>query len=150
MKKKQLELITNRPITANRVHYLNSDMELAFKLQYLGFTYDSSAKKVKDRITKDDMGYYKIGNLIEFPYYTDGCIPIYLHENQRIPNSYSIRENLGFMQKSEKDILTVIWHDNVLKMIGGRMYSSILQYLTSRHDIQICRGIDLAKMINQT
>jgi hypothetical protein len=49
----------------------------------------------------------------------------------------------------KKDIVTVIWHENVLKMTGGRMYPSILQYLTSRDDVTICRGIDLAKMINQ-
>jgi hypothetical protein len=147
--KKQLELIANHPITANRVHYLNSDLELAGKLQYLGFTYDSSTKKVKDRVTKDDMGYYKIGNLIEFPI---TLMDAYIFTYMKLKESQLVtlfKKTLDLCKNLKKDILTVIWHDNVLKMIGGRMYSSILQYLTSRHDIQICRGIDLAKMINQ-
>jgi hypothetical protein len=42
-----------------------------------------------------------------------------------------------------------VWHDNVLKMKGGRMYKEILEYLTSQDDVNIRRGIDLAKMINK-
>ena len=65
--KKQLELITKHSISANRVHYLNNDVELASRLHSLGFIYDSSVKHCKDRVTMDDMGFYEIGNLIEFP-----------------------------------------------------------------------------------
>jgi hypothetical protein len=46
-------------------------------------------------------------------------------------------------------IITLLWHDNVLKMKGGRMYKNILEYLTSQNNIKIMRGIDLVNIINQ-
>lgn len=147
--KKQLELIAQHPITANRVHYLNNDVELASRLQYLGFIYDSSVKKHKDRVTEDDMGFYHIGNLIEFPI---TLMDAYMFTYMKIKESQIValfQKTLDYCKNRKKDIITVIWHDNVLKMIGGRMYSSILEYLSSRDDIKICRGIDLAKVINQ-
>jgi peptidoglycan/xylan/chitin deacetylase (PgdA/CDA1 family) len=147
--KERLELITKHPITANRVHYLNSDVELASMLQSLGFIYDSSVKKRKDRVTKDDLGFYKIGNLIEFPV---TLMDAYLFTYMKIKEPQIVElfeKTLDYCKNVKKDIITVIWHDNVLKMTGGRMYSSILQYLTSRDDVKVCRGIDLAKMINR-
>ena len=147
--KKQLELITKHPITANRVHYLCNDSRLASKLQSLGFVYDSSVKKFKDRITKDDLGFYKVGNLIQFPI---SLMDAYLFTYMKINESQLValfEKTLDQCKKMKKDIVTLIWHENVLKMTGGRMYPSILQYLTSRDDVTICRGIDLAKMINQ-
>jgi hypothetical protein len=131
------------------VHYLNNDVELASKLQYLGFIYDSSVKKHKDRVTEDDMGFYHIGNLIEFPI---TLMDAYMFTYMKIKESQIValfEKTLDYCKNRKKDIITVIWHDNVLKMIGGRMYSSILEYLSSRDDIRICRGVDLAKVINQ-
>ena len=147
--KERLELLTKHPITANRVHYLNGDVELASMLQSLGFIYDSSVKKRKDRVTKDDLGFYKIGNLIEFPV---TLMDAYLFTYMKIKEPQIVElfeKTLDYCRNVKKDIITVIWHDNVLKMTGGRMYSSILQYLTSRDDVKVCRGIDLAKMINR-
>ena len=147
--KERLELITKHPITANRVHYLNGDVKLASMLQSLGFIYDSSVKKRKDRVTKDDLGFYKIGNLIEFPV---TLMDAYLFTYMKIKEPQIValfEKTLDYCKNVKKDIITVIWHDNVLKMTGGRMYSSVLQYLTSRDDVKVCRGIDLAKMINQ-
>ena len=47
------------------------------------------------------------------------------------------------------NIISVLWHDNVLKMKGGRMYEKILEYLTSQDDVEIVCGIDLVKIINK-
>ena len=52
-------------------------------------------------------------------------------------------------EKKDFNIITVVWHDNVLKMKGGRMYKEILGYLTSQDDVIIHRGIDLAEMISK-
>ena len=49
---------------------------------------------------------------------------------------------------SENNVISVIWHDNVLKMKGGRMYKQILEFLTSQDDVQIKRGVDLVKILN--
>jgi peptidoglycan/xylan/chitin deacetylase (PgdA/CDA1 family) len=147
--KKQLESITKRPISGNRVHYLNNDWGFASRLQSLGFVYDSSVKKCKDQVTTDDMGFYKIGNLIEFPI---TLMDAYMFTYMEIKESQVValfEKTLNHIKNLMKNIITVIWHDNVLKMIGGRMYTNILEYLSSRDDIRICRGIDLVKMINK-
>ena len=48
---------------------------------------------------------------------------------------------------SENNVVTVIWHDNILKMKGGRMYEKILEFLTSQDDVAIVRGIDLVEIL---
>jgi peptidoglycan/xylan/chitin deacetylase (PgdA/CDA1 family) len=147
--KELLESITRHPITANRVHYLNNDIGLATMLQSLGFIYDSSVKKSKDRIAEDDLGFYRIGNLIEFPI---TLMDAYLFTYMKIKESELVslfEKTIEYCKSIKKDIITVIWHDNVLKMTGGRMYSSILQYLVSRDDVKVFRGIDLAKIIDR-
>jgi hypothetical protein len=45
------------------------------------------------------------------------------------------------------NIITVIWHDNVLRMQGGRMYRQVVEYLASQSDVKVFRGIDLAKYL---
>jgi len=44
-------------------------------------------------------------------------------------------------------VITVIWHDNVLKMKGGRMYEKILEFLTSQDDVKILPGKELVKIL---
>jgi hypothetical protein len=57
--------------------------------------------------------------------------------------SYGRKLSQGF------NVITLLWHDNVLKMKGGRMYGKIIEFLSSQNDVKICRGIDLAKIVNQ-
>jgi len=42
----------------------------------------------------------------------------------------------------------MIWHDNVLKMKGGRMYKEILEFLTSQDDVKILCGRDLVNILD--
>ena len=46
---------------------------------------------------------------------------------------------------SEENVISVIWHDNVLKMKGGRMYKKILEFLVSQDDVMISKGMDIMK-----
>ncbi|KKK40378.1 hypothetical protein LCGC14_3081020, partial [marine sediment metagenome] len=48
---------------------------------------------------------------------------------------------------SEFNVITVLWHDNVLKMKGGRMYKNILEFLTSQDDVKICKGEELVSIL---
>jgi hypothetical protein len=43
--------------------------------------------------------------------------------------------------------MTILWHDNVLKMKGGRIYPKILEFLSSQDDVILCSGIELANKI---
>ena len=48
---------------------------------------------------------------------------------------------------SSDNVISVIWHDNVLKMKGGRMYKKILEFLTSQNDVKIMSGVELIKIL---
>ena len=151
--KTNLEILTKKPIFGNRVDYLNFDNKLLSKLYQIGFTYDSTMKKYKNHISIDDMNYMKIDGIIEFPItIMDTYLFSYLGVTEE--NILDIfQETISTVtSKNESDnikIITLLWHDNVLKMKGGRMYKNILEYLTSTNNIKIMRGIDLVNIINK-
>ena len=131
------------------MHYLGFDKDLPNKLQKLGFVYDSSTRKSKDKIDENEMGFTKINGIIEFPI---TLMDAYLFTYMKIAEEKIIpifEQTLDYSRNLIQDfnIITVIWHDNVLKMKGGRMYKKILEYLTSQDDVRICKGIDLAMMV---
>lgn len=149
IEKDNLEKLTNRKIFGNRVHYLSNDLELPKKLIELGFIYDSSNRKTKDKITADEMGYKKIEQLIEFPVTLMDAY-LFSHMNISEEKIIPIVENtLNSCREldSNFNVMTILWHDNVLKMKGGRMYPKILEYLSSQNDVIMCTGLDLAKKI---
>jgi len=150
--KSDLEILTKKPIVGNRVHYLNFDNELPLKLFQSGFTYDSTMKKYKDRISIDDMNYSKVNGIIEFPItIMDTYLFTYLGVTEK--NILQIfKEFISTAMDTNNSenikIITLLWHDNVLKMKGGRKYKDILEFLVSKNNIQIKRGIDIVKIIN--
>jgi hypothetical protein len=38
--------------------------------------------------------------------------------------------------------MTILWHDNSLRMKGGRIFGKILEYLASLDHVNVIRGID--------
>ena len=146
LEKKKLESITKKPIVGNRVHFLNYNSELPMKLKELEFLYDSSLRHSKDKIDEKEMGFSNNAGLIEFPV---TLMDAYLFTHMKIKEDNIITEfqkTLDIGRKQfEKNVISVIWHDNVLKMKGGRMYKKILEFLISQEDVRICRGIDVVK-----
>jgi hypothetical protein len=116
-------------------------------LKALGFLYDSSVRNSKDKIDKSEMGFQNLEGLIEFPVtLMDAYLFTYmkLEEKQIIP---TFKQTLDYARKNDSKVITVIWHDNVLKMIGGRKYKDIVEFLASQKDVKICRGTDLASIV---
>ena len=147
--KTNLEKLTNSKIYGNRVHYLSNDKLLPKKLSELGFVYDSSNRKTKDTITSEDMGYQRIGNIVEFPV---TLMDAYLFTHMRIPEDEIIsivEKTLNSCRQLDSDynVMTILWHDNVLKMKGGRMYEKILEFLHNQEDVEMNSGIGLANKI---
>ena len=146
--KEKLESITKDKINGNRVHFLNYNSELLDKLERLGFLYDSSLRYSKDRIDEKEIGYSKINHLIEFPI---TIMDAYLFTYMKIKEEGIIPEFKKTLELSrtisENNVITVLWHDNVLKMKGGRMYNKILEFLTSQNDVKIMCGRDLVKIL---
>ena len=149
--KNSLERITSSKIFGNRVHYLSNDPELPKKLSELGFIYDSSNKKIKNLVSSEDMGYQKINNIIEFPV---TLMDAYLFSHMNISEERiisTIEKTLNSCRRLDSDfnIMTILWHDNVLKMKGGRMYPKILEFLASQDDVVMCNGLELANKIKK-
>jgi peptidoglycan/xylan/chitin deacetylase (PgdA/CDA1 family) len=147
--KVKLERLTKNMIKSNRVHYMAFNKDLPSKLEKLGFVYDSSLRNSKDRINKYEMGYSIIGKLIEFPVtLMDAYMFTFMKvkEEQIIP-TFESTLNYSRSLGGDINVVTVIWHDNVLQMKGGRMYKKILEYLTSQDDVRVSKGIDLTRII---
>ena len=148
LEKEKLESLTLKPIIGNRVHFLNYNLELPKKLKELGFLYDSSLRHSKDKIDEKEMGYSKIDGVIEFPV---TLMDAYLFTHMKIGEDDIISEfqkalDIG-RNLSEENVISMIWHDNVLKMKGGRMYEQILEFLCSQKDVKILSGKDLVKIL---
>ena len=148
LEKEKLESITGKQIIGNRVHFLNYNLELPKKLEKLGFNYDSSLRHSKDRIDEKEMGYSRIHGIIEFPVtLMDAYLFTYMKiREEKIISEFQKTLDLG-RSLSENNVISVIWHENVLKMKGGRVYKQILEFLASQDDVEIKRGIDLVKIL---
>ena len=149
LEKEKLESITGKQIIGNRVHFLNYNLELPNKLEQLGFHYDSSLRHSKDRIDEKEMGCSKIHGIIEFPVtLMDAYMFTYMKiQEEKIISEFQKTLDLG-RSLAENNVISVIWHENILKMKGGRMYKQILEFLTSQDDVEIKRGADLVKIFS--
>ena len=146
--KNDLEKLTKSKIKGNRVHYLSNDIQLLKKLSELDFIYDSSIKKLKNDY-KEDIGYYINNKIIEFPItIMDAYLFTYMKvKEEKIISLFNEILKYSRKENTEFNIMSILWHDNVLKMKGGRMYPKILEFLSSQDDVIICSGIELANKI---
>ena len=146
-----LEEILHNKIVGNRVHFLKTNELLLKKLKKLGFIYDSSIKNSKDGY-KEDIGYYLQNEIFEFPI---TIMDAYLFTYMKIKEEKIISlfdDVLKFSRKKNKEfnIISLLWHDNVLKMKGGRMYPRILEFLSSQDDVVMGNGIELVNKIKKS
>jgi hypothetical protein len=149
--KKILENITGIPVYGNRVHYTMNNALLHLNLEKAGFKYDSSAKFSREKLFEQDFGYFKKNKLIVFPItIMDALAFRYLVENEEDIVKLVKRVVVMCRKLPRKDkIITILWHDCSLKMLKGRCYAEVLSMLTAEKDIEIKRGIDLVKVIEE-
>lgn len=140
IEKEAIEHIAGVPVQGSRVHYLKIKHDDLFLLEKAGIKYDSSVIFTKDSLDKRNTGYLKKGNLIIFPI---TVMDAYLFTYMHIPEERVV-EHMGKAIElvSGGSFVTILWHDNVLKMKGGRIYSKIADFLASKDDVQVVRGID--------
>jgi peptidoglycan/xylan/chitin deacetylase (PgdA/CDA1 family) len=144
--KENLEKLTKTKLKGNRVHYLKFTKKLPKMLKDLGFLYDSSLRNSKDKIDKSEMGFQNLDGLVEFPVtLMDAYLFTYMKlEEDKIIQT--IKQTLDYARKTDSKVITIIWHDNVLKMIGGRKYKDIVEFFASQNDLKIYKGADLASI----
>jgi hypothetical protein len=148
--KKKLESLMKGIIKANRSHYLAYSDRLPFILSKLGFSYDSSLRKSVNNIDSTSMGYLLLEEIIEFPV-TIMDAYLFTHMNvteDKILDIFRYALDCGRKCNNFFNVITVIWHANVLKMKGGRKYQDILEYLSSQEDVKIVKGGELADIIS--
>lgn len=147
--KEKLERLAKTKLQGNRVHYLKFTKKLPKMLKDLGFSYDSSLRNSKDKIDESEMGFQNLDGLVEFPV---TLMDAYLFTHMKIDEKQVIptfKQTLDYARKNDTKVITVIWHDNVLKMIGGRKYKEIVEFLASQNDVKINRGVDLVSILQK-
>src|SRR3989304_835622 len=149
--KNRLETLSKTKIVGNRVHYLSNDDDLLRKLSSLNFIYDSSKKNSKYDLVQNDFGYNKFEKIIQFPITVmDTYLFTYMKmTEEKIIPLFDKTLNLSRKLNSEFNVMTILWHDNVLKMKGGRMYPKLLEFLVSQDDVVMLKGVDIASLLNQ-
>lgn len=121
-----------------------------YLLNKLGFIYDSSVMESKNRLGNNATGYFLLDNVIEFPItIMDAYLFTYMHITEdKIINTFMYTLDYAKKHNTTFNIITIVWHANVLKMKGGRKYKDILEYLSCQKDVTLVNGIELAKIVN--
>ncbi len=130
-------------IIGNRVHYLNYDEAMLDKLARLGILYDSSIMPSRSDIIAENYGYIK-KNIVQFPI-TVADVFMYRHHGVDESNMLSYFDRI--LEKDDR-MMSIIWHDNVLRMKGGRMYGDVIRHLESRGAV-FCTGREMLGMIQK-
>ena len=140
-----LEKVAKIRLDGCRVHYLGIDLSRLSILESAGFIYDSSITFSKDSIDSRNMGYIRVGGLVVFPI---TLMDAYMFTYMRVEEERIVKlVNKAVELSCDKGFMTILWHDNSLKMRGGRMYPAILEFLASRDNVSLVRGIDAYKAI---
>lgn len=147
--KKELEAVAGTRILGNRVHYTLGSSILLRNLRKLGFRYDSSAKYRREEISEKDFGYFTKEGIIVFPItIMDALIFEYnarTEEDVLKVVKHAVDTCARLTRKAK--VMTLLWHDCSLKQKKGRKYYEVLEYLVSRKEVHIKKGIDLANMV---
>ena len=98
------------------------------------------------------MGYQKRDKIIEFPV---TLMDAYLFSYMKISEEKIIsviEKTLNSCRQLDSDfnVMSILWHDNVLKMKGGRIYPKILEFLSSQEDVIMCNGLELTNKIKNS
>jgi len=140
MERDSVERIAGTMINGSRVHYLKIRLDDLSLIEETGLRYDSSVTFCRNVIDIKNMGYFNVGKLLVFPI---TIMDAYLFSYMHIPEERIIEViNEAVMLAINKGLMTILWHDSSLKMRGGRMYSSIVEFLASKENIELVRGID--------
>ena len=147
-----VEKLTGSPIQGNRVHYtMNNDL-LWENLQKASFKYDSSAKFSRDQIVDSDFGFFRRQKLVIFPITVMDALVFanFAKDEAAVMDTVKLVVERCRKLPTDKQIITLLWHDCVLRMKKGRLYAEVLRYLSSQKDIEIKNGIDVFDIIEQS
>lgn len=147
--KEVLERVAGVGVVGCRVHYLRISVDRLHVLRDAGFLYDSSIVFSRDRVDLRNTGFIVVDGLVEFPItFMDAYLFTYmgLSEEEVIP---FIDRALNMFAERGVEIVTLLWHDNSIRMRGGRIYPKLLEHLASREDVILVKGIDAYRIVEE-
>ncbi|MEM2452685.1 MAG: hypothetical protein QW481_06815 [Candidatus Methanomethylicia archaeon] len=145
--KKVVENVAETSIYGSRVHNLNIEFKNLPLLYKAGLIYDSSITFNKYDVDVRNTGYLIINGLIVFPI---TIMDAYLFTYMKISEDKIIDVvDKALKTAVERGYMTILWHDCSLKMKGGRMYPKILEFLASKDNLGIVRGIDAYRIVRR-
>ena len=145
--KRMIERVSRSSVVGCRVHDLRIDVDDYWRLYLAGLRYDSSLKMFRDSINTSDMGFRWISNMLVFPVTIADVHMINYMDVTEDRISSVVRSAINEALRHNKSVITILWHDSSLKMIGGRMYGRVLEELASMDNIRLVRGLDLLRLI---
>lgn len=146
--KKLIDELAGCETSGSRVHYLKTSVETFRILKETGFKYDSSVTFSKTKVDQKSMGYLYNESLLVFPItIMDAYLFTYFDITEDLVVNV-VKEALNCAIRNSIKLITILWHDASLKMKGGRKYREILEYLSSRDDVKVLRGMDIASIIH--
>lgn len=139
--KEILEKVTKQKINGCRVHFLRWNKGMYQTLQKLGIKYDSSLCFYKDRLDTHNMGFLIRDGILVFPI---TLMDAYMFTYMKVTEEkvVTVVKEAVQMASEKGGLMTILWHDSSIKMIGGRKYREILEYLTSQEFVKIVTGLE--------
>jgi len=138
-----------RRVVGCRVHYLRIGVSDYWKLREAGLRYDSSLKAFRDRVSAEDMGFRVIDGVVVFPI---TIMDAYLFTYMRVSEEHVVdvvEEALRVAEALPREprIVTILWHDSSINMVGGRAYGRVLEHLHVREGVKVLRCVDALKLV---
>ncbi|MCI0557601.1 MAG: hypothetical protein MN733_03840 [Nitrososphaera sp.] len=144
--KAAVEYTANIRLKGSRVHYLKIRHPDLAILEHSGLEYDSSVCFNKSHLEdRRNYGYFKMGNLVEFPI---TIMDAYMFTYMNVQEDAILKAVDRALTMAE-GFMTILWHDSCLKMKRGRAYKDVLAYLAARPDVEIMRGIDALELLRK-
>jgi hypothetical protein len=143
--KDTVESVLGAKVYGSRVHNLKIGIDNLPLLGRAGLKYDSSVTFNKYDVDVRNTGYFDAGGILEFPVtIMDAYLFTYMKVREdKVVDCISRALNIGAKSK----FITILWHDCSIKMVGGRMYPKILEFLHSSDHLEVVRMIDAYRMI---
>ena len=147
--KEALERIMGKPVFGSRVHYLRVSADTFSNLAGAQIKYDSSLTFEKERIDPRNSGCLFKNGLVIFPLtFMDAYLFTYMGLTEKTVSKFVLKKMEELFDSGVK-IMTLLWHDNSVMMKGGRVYSDLIEQLSSSLNVTFLKGIDAFELVQR-
>lgn len=127
--KRAVERVYAEPIVSARVHYLRVRPEIVPALSAVGIRFDSSVTASRHGPSAESSGCLVLGGVVELPI---TIMDAYMFSYWGVDPSRAyekLLEVLKALRDEGVEVVTVLWHANSVRMVGGRDYLRLVEEL---------------------